>query len=286
MSKAPLTLDDNSRVRIIMVGSESQGHKKDSGVIAALGEICAFVDDDAYPSREWLKNGARYFSDPEIGVVCGPGLTPPSDDLMQKAGGIIGASFIGVGPLRFDNIPTKAGFIDEGPGYNMLARRSLLLEVGMFATEFRSGEDTLLCQKIRRVGKKILYAPDVIVYHHRRPLFLPHLRQVENRGFHRGFFAKAFRSLSAKPIYFLPSSGLVTLTILFVLTLLEFLPFALLFMLSLIYLLACFTSGLRASGSLKVALLTLMGIPLTHLVYALGFLRGLLARELSQRASH
>jgi cellulose synthase/poly-beta-1,6-N-acetylglucosamine synthase-like glycosyltransferase len=48
----------------------------------AKGEICAFIDSDARPEKNWLKNALPYLSDPEVVAVGGPGLTPPEDSLI------------------------------------------------------------------------------------------------------------------------------------------------------------------------------------------------------------
>lgn len=288
VSGSPLELHDES-VKLVTVDSESQGFKKDAGVASASGEICAFMDDDAYPARDWLRNAVKHFEDPQVGGVCGPGVTPPDDGVMQRAGGFIYSSPVGSGPLRFRYIPTKPRYIDEGPGYNMLVRRSLFTEIGGISAEFRSGDDTLLCRKIRRSGKRILYAPDVIVYHHRRPLFLPHLLQVRNYAFHRGFFAKKFRDFSSKPIWSLPAFTLMLLVIVSASLLTglvqPILAHAILLIAG-VYLLACFVSGLWLSRSVALGLLTMAGIPLSHLAYAIGFLQGLLTRRLGERPSY
>jgi hypothetical protein len=162
----------------------------------------------------------------------------------------------------------------------------VLNEIGGFKTHFRSGADTQLCLKIIKSGKKILYAPDVIVYHHRRPLFISHLRQVKTYGLHRGYFAKKLSENSAKRFYFLPSLFFACLAVGLVLSLVKgsfVYPFALS---SVCYLLACLASGLWSEKSLKVALLTFIGIPLTHLAYGAGFAQGLMTRKLGEKPSY
>ena len=53
------------------------------------GEFCAFIDNDAYPRSDWLTSALKYFENPEVGGVGGPGLTPEADGFMQKAGGYV-----------------------------------------------------------------------------------------------------------------------------------------------------------------------------------------------------
>ncbi len=283
VGNTPITLD--RRVKLVILEETSQGSKKDAGVREASGEICAFVDDDAYPSHEWLRNAIRYFENSEIAAVCGPGITPPEDGLLQKGGGAIFASPIGSGTLRFRYTPLKSRFVNEGPGYNLLIRRSLLLEIAGIGTNFRSGEDTILCEKIRKTKKKILYAPDVIVYHHRRPLLASHLRQVKNYGLHRGFFIRRFGYTRARTIYPFPLWGVGLIAIaLFALSRPLFVQIVIVLVIA--YLVASFASGLWLCRSVRLATLTAIGTPLTHIAYCMGFVQGLLTKDIGERPSY
>ena len=95
--------------------------------------------------------------------------------------------------------------VDDYPSCNLFVRRSLLERIGAYRTDFWPGEDTLLCKDIVDSGFRIVYDPWVVVYHHRRKLFAPHLRQLGRYAFHRGYFVKRFPSNSLKVSYFVPS---------------------------------------------------------------------------------
>ncbi len=72
------------------------------------------------------------------------------------------------------------------------------------------GEDTKLCMLLTKAeGKRIVYEPEAVVYHHRRALFWGHFRQVWNYAVHRGFFAKRYPDTSLRPQYFVPSTFVV-----------------------------------------------------------------------------
>jgi len=285
VSDSPLDLN-NDLVKVLVIDGSSQGRKKDVGTEVACGEICAFVDDDAYPSRDWLKNAVKYFEDSSVGAVCGPGVTPENDGLPQRASGVIYSSFAGSGPFRFRYVPERLRFVREGPGYNMLVRKSLLNQIGGIATNLRSGEDTLLCKKILKTGKKILYAPDVVVHHHRRPLFTSHLRQAKTYALHRGYLAKKEPETSAKPFYVLPSFALVSFGALAVLSLYFSFAFYALSFAVIAYLVFCLGSVVKTSKEFKADMLAFLGVPLTHLAYAFGFIQGLLTKEIGESPSH
>jgi cellulose synthase/poly-beta-1,6-N-acetylglucosamine synthase-like glycosyltransferase len=194
------------KIKVIIIDEKGQGHKKNAGLSHASGEICAFIDDDAYPNQDWIKNSIKYFGDPDVVAVGGPGVTPPNDNFMQKAGGLIYELPIGSGKISFRYASAKKKTkVDELPGYNLFVRTSFLREIGGINVKYRSGEDSILSNRIVKLGKKFTYADDVVVYHHRRPLFRSHLKQVSTYALHRGYFAKKYPETSAKLSYLLPS---------------------------------------------------------------------------------
>ena len=81
---------DHDNFEIIVLPDD----KRNIGAKNSTAEFLAFIDSDAYPRRDWLKNAVRYFSDPGVAGVGGPGVTPEEDPLLQKAGGFILSSFM------------------------------------------------------------------------------------------------------------------------------------------------------------------------------------------------
>lgn len=277
----------SEKVKVVIIEEQGQGPKKNAGVANATGEICAFVDDDAYPDRNWLKNAVKYFDDFDVVAVSGPGVTPPNDNLMQKASGLIYSLPMGAGKTSHRYaIGKETSNVDELTGYNLFIRSSFLKEIGGINVKFRSGEDSLLTYKIIECGRKFRYAPDVIVYHHRRPLFVSHLKQVSTYALHRGYFLKKYPDTSAKLSYALPSILLITIITLAFLSIFFSIISLPLIVLIAGYFVVAFLFGLRSSRSLKLSVLASIGIGLTHLVYGLFFIVGLLTKNLGERASY
>lgn len=264
-------------VRIIPTGAATPGMKRNIGAKHAEGEILAFIDADAYPKKDWLKNAVRYFSDSEIAAVGGPGLTPPNDPPMHSASGHILSSFM-VGTLSSRYGVKKAKESDDIHSCNFIARKSIIKKV-KWDEKYWPGEDTLMCLGINKLSKKMLEAPDVVVYHHRRPLFLPHLRQVSQFGLHRGFFAKKFPETSLRLTYLLPS--LLVLFLIFGMLTSYFIQIFRVIFLSavLVYLVFTLIAALL-SNDIKMSFYIWIGIILTHLTYGTYFLTGLFKREL------
>ena len=266
-------------VKIIPTGPVGPAEKRDLAASMADSEFLAFIDDDAYPDKLWLKKAMRHFQDADIAAVGGPGITPPTDGLRQKASGLVFSSRIGSGANSFRNTPRQQMEIDDCPSCNFIIRKSVFQQVGGFDTHFWPGEDTKLCLEVtKKLKKRIIYDPEVLVYHHRRKLFKPHLKQVWNYALHRGYFVKKLPQTSRRLFYFLPSIFLLGIVFGIIASFLN--PVLKLVFLSALafYLLLVLISSFE-SKSVKMAPLVFLGVIATHLTYGAGFLKGLLSRE-------
>ena len=268
-------------VKIIPTGPVTPGAKRNIGIANSNGEICAFIDSDAYPRRDWLSKAIKYFNEPQVAAVGGPGLTPKEDGIMQKASGHVLSSFM-VGSI---SSRYKAGRVYESDDIhycNFVARKTVLREVDGCNEKYWPGEDTLICLAIKKAGKKLVEASDVVVYHHRRHLLVPHLKQVSRFGLHRGFFAKRFQGNSFKLTYFIPSLLVLSL---FTGVLASFInPFFVnaLLLAVLLYLILGLIATLLEVRDARLILPVWLGIIATHVVYGVSFLVGLMKRDLER----
>ncbi|MBM4402098.1 MAG: glycosyltransferase [Candidatus Cloacimonetes bacterium] len=284
----------------------SPGDKRDLAVSQAKGDIVAFIDDDAYPDKNWLKNALEILNyhlpptthhqpptthhEPDIAAVCGPGITPPTDGLAEKVSSWVWGSTLGAGGIGTHRCrPEKKRELDDFPTFNLIVKKSDFEKVGGFNTHFWPGEDTKLCYKlVYELGKKIVYDPKILVYHHRRAVFVPHLKQIAGYGLHRGHFARVLPKTSRRVRYFLPSFLVLWLfffPILFwgfrefggILTFYT-MPLALYFSL----LLATAIRVYRGERNFRGSLLLIPAIFSTHIVYGLMFVKGFLSRKLRE----
>ena len=268
-------------VREIPTGAVPPSEKRDLAARLSKGEILAFIDDDAYPRVDWLDNAVLPFEDDTVGAVGGPGVTPELDGLLEQASGAVLSSILGAGPHGYRYIPGHAKDVDDYPSCNLLVRRSTFEAVGGFDTTYWPGEDTILCLAITKgQNQRIVYTPDVVVYHHRRNLFGGHVRQIKSYALHRGFFVKRFPETSMRLNYFIPTLLSLGLLLGFPLSFVPVLGSIYLASVA-VYLASVLVSSVLSSRQ-RVTLLPLVfvGTVMTHVVYGLWFMVGLTANKL------
>ncbi|QUQ67947.1 glycosyltransferase family 2 protein [Kutzneria sp. CA-103260] len=144
---------------------------RNTGVDHAVGEVVAFLDDDARADPQWLQRMLEPYADPAVAAVGGkaypvwPDGTAPSM-LPPELGWVVGCSFTGQ--------PTEPAEVRNVMGCAMSFRRDLVLELGGFAewigrigTTPLGCEETELCIRLRQrfPGRKVLLRPDATVRH-------------------------------------------------------------------------------------------------------------------------
>lgn len=274
---------DIDKVDVLPTGAVRPSLKRNIGMKMSKGDIFAFIDSDAYPQPDWLKNSVRYFlSSPDVGAVTGPNITPPEDSFFQKAGGDILNSYVGLGGFsRRYRITEKDFKTTDIMSCNFIIPKTIAEELNGFDESILTGEDYKLGLEILAKQKKIIYSPGVCVYHHRRALFLPHLKQIWNYGRDKGRLMRQVFSLR-KTVYFLPSllagwilGGLAV-------SYMDVHGFRKFYFLSLAgYVVLLLGASLRIENR-KRSIHVFCGIFLTHMAYGIAFIIGLLTQDHSK----
>lgn len=257
-------------------GPVSPAIKRNLAAKKARGKYLAFLDDDSYPSINWLKNASKLFTD-DLAAICGPCLTPDQDSVFQKASGLVWSSLLGSGGAgTYRNSVQKKRYVDDYPSVNLIVSKKDFIKVNGFNTHHWPGEDTILCfDLVDKLNKKILYHPKILVYHHRRPVIIPHLQQITRYALHRGNFARIYPKTSLKIGYLTPSFFFI-----YLLTLPLHHIFFPLYLYILLLLLTFFSFILNYS-SIKLSLLATISIFLTHIYYGILFIIGFFSKKLN-----
>jgi GT2 family glycosyltransferase len=162
-------------VRVISTPNRGLSAARNTGMEEANGDIVVYLDDDAWPDRNWLRYIADAFLTHDYAAVGGPNISPPNTgdiaDCVNNAPG---------GPVHVLLDDQHAEHI---PGCNMAFRRSRLLELGGFDPQFRAaGDDVDLCWRVLEQGWTIGFAPAAMVWHHRRKSIRGYWKQQRGYG--------------------------------------------------------------------------------------------------------
>ena len=153
--------------RVIRSTDPSIAAKRNLGVHATTGSYVAFIDSDAWPSPGWLTNAVRLLeSDPELGAVGGPNISPPDQQGWERAVGLAHRSPLVDGWWRFRKDPSaRPRDVRALPTCNLIVRRSDFDALGGMNEALFTAEDTDFCARLVRSGKRIHFSPDVRVFH-------------------------------------------------------------------------------------------------------------------------
>ena len=136
----------------------------------AKGELIAFTDADCIVDKAWLSSCVKYFEkDDTVACVGGPNLTPADESDFGKAVGFVfDQPVFAAGSIHAREL-NEVKEVTSIPGCNAIYRQSVLSRVMPLDETMLTGDDTLLNRKIIDLGYRLLYTPDVKVFHYRRP---------------------------------------------------------------------------------------------------------------------
>lgn len=284
-----LDIFGDKRIKIIETGAIPPALKRAKGVENSNGEILAFLDDDTYPEKDWLKNSLRAMETKNINALGGPAITSPKDNFSKQISGLIYGSALMSGKHKARYIPDKVQYVNDYPSCNFIITKELYKRVGGFDGEYWPGEDTILCNNIMKANEKILYTPEALVYHHRRDLLFGHFKQLKGYAWHRGYFVKKFGGNSFELSYFIPSIFLlwtiflpIALTLKLPTLINDLIPalsqtaITVLLIAPHILYFICLIGSWISSFSLIKGFCKIVGIFLSHCVYGFFFIKGFL----------
>jgi len=261
----------NKNLKIIQTGKVKPALKRNIGMKNAKGELFAFIDDDAYPERDWLKNAVKYLVNNKIGLVGGPNLTPEEANFSEHISGYVLSNWFVSGRASIRYKIAKNQNAKELPSCNYISKNFGI----EYDSNFLTAEDSKYCFDILKKGYDVLYAGDVIVRHHRRKSIWKHLKQIYVYGRDIAWLTK--KEFSKDKLYYaIPSIGLFFFIFGMISILYGFYSKIVLLFFS-IYFILMFLGSLN-KNLLVSFLVSLVGIT-THFSYGLGWIRGILSKS-------
>ena len=135
-------------VRLIRVKNGGLSKARNIGWQQASGEVVAYLDDDAYPDRDWLTYLANTFLETDFVGVGGPNIPPSGDGVVADA--------VGYAPGGPSHVLLDDTVAEHIPGCNMAFRRAHLEAIGGFDERFRvAGDDVDVCWRLQERGWKL-----------------------------------------------------------------------------------------------------------------------------------
>jgi len=246
---------------------------RNAGFEVAQGEIIAFSDVDCTMDKNWIRNSLKYFKDPAVGGVGGINLTPKEESPFARAVGFVFDQPIFCAGSIYGRVLKQIKVVKSIPGCNAIYRRKAL--EGVLPMPETLSEDYIMNQKVRQLGYKLLYTPDTIVWHYRRPLPWKFFKQMRHYAVCRLSIGKK-DSKTINLVHIMVGFGLPVLTALS-LFLIYLNPFWFLYFLLLItlFLTSYFLLAWLELKSIKAALFVPYAITILFLAWSLGFLKEL-----------
>jgi succinoglycan biosynthesis protein ExoA len=266
------------KLEILVARGQQPSAQRNAALKNAHGDLIYFLDDDSAPQPGNLRHAVAQFKDPKVQMVGGPNLCPPGAPPIEQVFALVLASWLAFGPSRARY--AAVGQVRETSEKelilcNLLTRRQSLLDLGGFNEALYPNEENALMDELQKQGGKLIYDPQLIVFRRPRSNLNAFARMLMTYGRGR---AEQFRlhPTPGSALNFVPPLFCLYLVALpFVLTLTavgKLYPVPLLF-----YALAVLAQAgaLAAGGRLLQSLAAIPLIVLTHILYGLGFWRGL-----------
>ena len=160
------------KLKKLISGKKNMSFKRNLGVKKFESKIVAFLDSDAYPHKDWLKNANKFLTKkPNVNTICGgPSIPFPQQTYNEMLCHYAKRSFFVTGYLNFRKFKSKDRYCDWLESCNMFMQRDLYLKHGGMNIKKYLGEDKELIARMKKNDKslKVFFMSRLFIYHKER----------------------------------------------------------------------------------------------------------------------
>ncbi len=138
----------------------------------STGEYICFIDDDVELPPNYFKLASQIIeNDSQIDVFGGPDQMKDSSSVFQEVLSSVMESFFAMGPTAKRH--SKKFQVQKGSEINLILcnlwmKKEIFSQGYKFPSGFRRNEENILIAHLQRDGKKLIYNPELFVYHERK----------------------------------------------------------------------------------------------------------------------
>ena len=158
------------KINKMIVGKVNMSKKRNLAAKKFKSKFIAFIDSDAYPNKNWLKNGVDYLKEKKGDVVGGPSLPFSKQNYSEKICYLSKRSIFVTGYLNFRKYKAKKRHCDWLESCNLIMEKKFFLKYGGMDSKRYTGEDKEFFERARKKNPniKVFYSPDLYIHHRER----------------------------------------------------------------------------------------------------------------------
>lgn len=161
------------KINKMIVGKINMSSKRNLAAKRFKSDFIAFLDSDAYPNSNWLKNANAYFFNNKDLILGGPSIPFPKQNYGEMLCHYCKRSFFLNGHLAYRKYLSKKKYTTDWlESCNLLLERNFYIKSGGQNKKFYIGEDQEYFKNLKRNKKsfKVLFSPKLFVYHKERKI--------------------------------------------------------------------------------------------------------------------